>query len=112
VVLGGRERCDTPEEWCAALLATGPVSVVVVTDGAVAADAAGIVRVPGLSVRAVDTTGAGDAFTGALAWRLGAGDTLAEAVRFAVRVGAAAVTKAGAQGSLPTLEEVATLPFR
>jgi ribokinase len=102
---------DTPEQWCDALLAMGPRSVVVTlgADGVIAADATGIVRVPGLAVRVVDTTGAGDAFTGALAWRLGAGDTLAEAVRFAVRVGAAAVTKTGAQGSFPTLEEVTDL---
>ncbi len=59
-------------------------------------------------MKAVDTTGAGDAFTGALAWRLGAGDDLETAVRFAVRVGAA-VTNAGAQESFPTLEEVAAL---
>jgi ribokinase len=54
----------------------------------------------------VDTTGAGDASTGALAWQLGVGDLLADAVRFAVRVGAAAVTRPGAQESYPTLEEV------
>jgi ribokinase len=59
-----------------------------------------------MRVRAVDTTGAGDAFTGALAWRLSVGDDLETAARFAVRVGAAAVTKAGAQESYPTLEEV------
>jgi ribokinase len=103
-----REAADDPEGWCAALLARGPRSVVVTlgADGAVAADASGTVRVPGVPVRVVDTTGAGDAFTGALAWRLGSGDTLADAVRFAVRVGAAAVTRPGAQDSFPTIEEV------
>jgi ribokinase len=50
----------------------------------------------------VDTTGAGDAFTGALAWRLGAGDPLPDAVRYAVRVAAASVTGPGAQSSFPT----------
>jgi ribokinase len=102
---------DTPESWAAGLLALGPRSVVVTLGaaGALVADPAGHVRIPSLPVNAVDTTGAGDAFTGALAWRLGAGDDLETAVRFAVRVGAAAVTRAGAQESFPTLEEVAAL---
>ncbi|PKA33362.1 PfkB family carbohydrate kinase, partial [Streptomyces sp. SM8] len=63
-------------------------------------------RVPSLKVEAVDTTGAGDAFTAALAWRLGLGESLVEAARYAVRVGAAAVTRPGAQASYPTAEEV------
>jgi len=50
----------------------------------------------------VDTTGAGDAFTGALAWRLAAGDDLAAAIGVAVRAGAVAVTRRGAQPSFPT----------
>jgi hypothetical protein len=86
-----------------------PPDVTLGAAGALVADPAGNVRIPSLPVKAVDTTGAGDAFTGALAWRLGAGDDLETAVRFAVRVGAAAVTKAGAQESFPTVEEVAAL---
>ncbi|MCZ0973273.1 PfkB family carbohydrate kinase [Streptomyces albulus] len=58
----------------------------------------------------MDTTGAGDAFTGALATRLAGGAALADAARFAVRVGAAAVTKPGAQPSYPTAEDLARLP--
>ncbi|MEE4541158.1 ribokinase [Streptomyces sp. V4-01] len=54
-------------------------------------------RVPAVRVPVVDTTGAGDAFTGALAWRLAEGDGLAAAVGWAVRAGAAAVGEAGAQ---------------
>lgn len=102
---------ESPEDWASSLLALGPRSVVVTLGaaGALVAAPDGAVRVPSMRVRAVDTTGAGDAFTGALAWRLGVGDDLETAVRFAVRVGAAAVTKAGAQDSYPTLEEVAAL---
>jgi ribokinase len=95
-------------EQAAALLGLGPRSVVV-TLGAAGAYAAA----PGVGtgvaspeVRVVDTTGAGDAFTGALAWRLALGDDLADATAFAVRVGAAAVRKQGAQSSYPSLAEV------
>ncbi|MDG4864006.1 ribokinase, partial [Streptomyces sp. T-3] len=42
-------------------------------------------------------------------WRLGAGDPLTDAAAYAARVGAAAVTKEGAQASYPTAEEVAAL---
>ncbi|MEU1800679.1 ribokinase [Streptomyces sp. NPDC019937] len=100
-----------PEAWASALLARGPRSVVVTLGGAGAlvADGDRTVHVPSLPVDAVDTTGAGDAFTGALAWRLGIGDDLETAVRYAVRVGAAAVTRAGAQVSFPTADEVAAL---
>ncbi|MER6114436.1 ribokinase [Streptomyces sp. NPDC001743] len=102
---------ETPEEWARGLLALGPRSVVV-TLGAAGAlvagplDGAGV-RVASPRVEAVDTTGAGDAFTAALAWRLGLGESLVEAARYAVRVGAAAVTRPGAQDSYPTAEEVA-----
>ncbi|MEU2777121.1 ribokinase [Streptomyces sp. NPDC007162] len=107
-MLGESAKGSTAEDWCTALLRLGPQSVVVTlgADGAVAADASGPVRVPGMPVAAVDTTGAGDAFTGALAWRLAKGDTLTQALEFAVRVGAAAVTRAGAQDSFPTLEQL------
>ncbi len=73
------------------------------------ASGAGVFRVPSVKVDAVDTTGAGDAFTAALAWRLGTGESLAEAAAYAARVGAAAVTKAGAQASYPTAAEAEAL---
>jgi ribokinase len=60
-------------------------------------------------VDVVDTTGAGDAFVGALAVQLGRDASLEEAVPYAVRAGAAAVTKEGAQGALPTPGVVETL---
>ncbi|HLG70971.1 MAG TPA: ribokinase [Chloroflexota bacterium] len=53
-------------------------------------------------VNAVDTTGAGDAFVGALAAALSRGSDMATAVRAANAVGAAATLKQGAQSSLPT----------
>jgi ribokinase len=62
-----------------------------------------------VKVDAVDTTGAGDAFTAALAWRLGAGESLADSAAYAARVGAVAVTREGAQASFPTAEEITSL---
>lgn len=102
----------TPDAWAHALRERGARSVVVTLggDGALVLDAAGVHTVPGVRVEAVDTTGAGDAFTGALATRLARGDSLPEAARFAVRVGAAAVTKPGAQPSYPTAAELDALP--
>lgn len=107
----GDEAGEAPEQWARGLSALGPRSVVI-TLGAAGAfvagpDDGGGVRVAGPRVEAVDTTGAGDAFTAALAWRLGLGESLVEAARYAVRVGAAAVTRQGAQESYPTAEEVA-----
>ncbi|MFE0448868.1 ribokinase [Streptomyces fungicidicus] len=112
VILGDTAGAgDRPEDWARLLLEKGPRSVVVTLggEGALVASPEGVARVPSVKVRAVDTTGAGDAFTAALAWRLGAGEPLAEAAAYAARVGAVAVTREGAQVSYPTAAEVAAL---
>ncbi|WP_195334924.1 ribokinase [Paraclostridium bifermentans] len=57
-------------------------------------------------VDAVDTTAAGDSYTGALSVAFSKGENIEVAMDFASRVGALCVTKEGAQSSLPTLEEV------
>jgi ribokinase len=91
-----------------ALLDKG-VRTVVITLGA---EGALIVRpgeathVKGISVDAVDTTGAGDAFTAGLAVALAEGKTLEQATRFANLAGALSTTKPGAMPSLPTRDEV------
>ncbi|MFD7486411.1 ribokinase [Streptomyces mirabilis] len=110
-VIVGTDLGDSPEDWASALLALGPRSVVITLGarGALVASADGAARVPSVKVETVDTTGAGDAFTAALAWRLGLDEPLAEAAAYAARVGAAAVTRAGAQESFPTAEEVASV---
>jgi ribokinase len=66
-------------------------------------------RFDSVPVQAVDTTAAGDAFCGTLAAGLAAGRSLRDAMRFAVAAGALAVTRPGAQASLPTAAEVAAL---
>jgi ribokinase len=63
-------------------------------------------RIPAFSVKAVDTTAAGDAFNGGLACALGRGAALADAIRYANAVAALSVTRMGAQPSLPTASEV------
>ena len=96
---------DDPASAALALCRAGTPSAVITlgAEGAVVATgSAEVTRVPSPRVTAVDSTGAGDAFTGALAARLLAGDHLEAAVRHAVRVGAYAVQHSGAQPSYPT----------
>jgi ribokinase len=66
--------------------------------------------IPALPVdHVVDTTGAGDAFVGALAVMIAEGADLDQAVRIAVEVGALAVTRLGAQASYPSRRDVRQL---
>lgn len=68
-----------------------------------------ITRIPPTKVVAVDTTGAGDAFTGAVAARLAAGESLDEAAAFASVAAALAATKKGTQTAYPDTAEVQLL---
>ena len=68
-----------------------------------------IARVPAFDVSVVDTTGAGDTFCGALAVALAEGQAPEQALRFASAAGALAVTKPGAQPSLPWRAQVDAL---
>ena len=61
---------------------------------------------PARKVTAVDTTAAGDSFTAAFALALSEGKSCSEAIRFGQKVSAIAVTRKGAQTSIPTREEV------
>ena len=89
----------------------GPDAVVVTlgAEGALVVDGGGVTAVPAPNVEAVDATAAGDAFCGALADALVRGEGLRDAARWAVAAGAVAVTRAGAQSSLPTAAEVEAL---
>jgi ribokinase len=64
--------------------------------------------VPAHRVNVVDTTAAGDAYTGALGVAIGKGDSIVAAAKYAGVVAALSVTRAGAQPSLPTQSEVET----
>ncbi len=69
-------------------------------------------HVPGFKVKAVDTTAAGDTFTGALAVALAEGQPLLRAARFANAAAALSVTKRGAQDSVPRLRDIHRLLHR
>jgi ribokinase len=89
-------------------LATQMRAPVIVTLGARGAllvpgeGAASVEHIAAEQVEAVDTTGAGDAFAGALAAELASGSPLTEAARVAVRCAGLSVTVAGARGGMPT----------
>ncbi len=80
----------------------GAAGAVIVTDDEVTV-------VPAPVVEPVDTTAAGDAFRAALAIGLVSGQPATAAAEFAVRVGAAATLRTGAQPSLPTRSELEDL---
>jgi ribokinase len=61
---------------------------------------------PAFAVNVVDTTGAGDAFCGALAWALAEGRDLEDAVRFGAAAGALACRAVGARAGLPDRAEL------
>lgn len=65
--------------------------------------------VPAIRVRTVDSTGAGDAFAGALAVALAEGQALPDAIRFATAAGALSVQVEGAQASMPEREAIEEL---
>ncbi|QCB95820.1 ribokinase [Arthrobacter sp. PAMC25564] len=106
---------EAPEtEWEAAVAqfaAYGLAQVLVTlgSQGSVVLDSTSdtpVVRIAPTRVDAVDTTGAGDAFTGAVAARLAAGDALVDAARYASVAAAMAATRKGTQTAYPTAAEV------
>ena len=100
-----REEAGRAARALRARLADAATSAVVLTlgeRGALMTTASTSQSVAALVVDVVDTTGAGDAFCGALATALASGDTLRTAVVFANAAGAAAVTVLGATPSMPT----------
>ncbi len=74
--------------------------------GSLLVNAQGSTYVSATSVRAVDTTGAGDAFIGSLAYFLAAGKSLAEAMRRANHIAAISVQASGTQTSFPTADQL------
>ena len=102
---------DDAEAAGRALLARGVGTVVVTLGaaGAVAVGATGVIRVPAFPVEAIDTVGAGDAFSGTLAAALAAGAPIADALLAANAAGALTCTRRGAVDAMPTRGEVLAL---
>ena len=97
-----------PEDSARRLLDKGPKAVVVTLggEGCLVVDEQGAAPSPAYRVKPVDTTGAGDCFTGGLAFGLSKGRPLREAVKIAQAAAAIAVTRVGAQAAMPTMQEV------
>jgi ribokinase len=110
-VLTGRspDASSDAEEVAQELIRAGVKQVVMTLGerGALIVNASSCKHVPAPEMRAVDTTGAGDAFNAGLATAMANGENLESAVRFAVIAGALAVTKEGVIPSLPRRQEVA-----
>lgn len=90
------------------LLAKGVKTVIITLGdkGLMLASKDGREMIASNKVQAVDSTAAGDAFTGAVAFGLANGKSIKEAVVYANVVASISVTRYGAQPSMPTFEEV------
>jgi ribokinase len=108
LLAGGVTPNTLDEVRAAAARLEGPGAVVVTMGeaGALLYDAGDVVHFPAPPVQAIDTVGAGDAFCGALADALARGLDLEGAVPWGIHAGAVAVTRAGAQPSMPTRDDV------
>ena len=122
-LLGREAPAAEGEDWSAVaaafagagfhrVLVTLGAQGVVVLDGAGSAQEVTIERIAATRIEPVDTTGSGDAFTGGLATRLAAGDSLVEAARYASVAAAHAATGRGAQASYGTDADVVALRDR
>ncbi len=105
-LLGGQ-----PVTWrdaATSLLEFGPQCVVVSLGkaGAVIVDQNGYVQISAPEVQVIDSTGAGDAFCGAFAAAICSGADRVDAARTGVLAGSLAVTKRGAQPSIPNVAEI------
>jgi ribokinase len=99
----------TPEAMLAEIRRRYPAAAVVLTLGAsgvIYADADQQIQVPAEAVQAVDTTAAGDTFTGYFLAALAAGEAIERALCLATRAAALCVTRPGAAASIPTRAEV------
>lgn len=69
------------------------------------------ILIPAYKVQPVDTTGAGDTFNGAFAVAIAAGMSIEESIQFGNLAASLSIQKFGAQGGMPTLEEIKRSPF-
>ena len=96
------------------LLARGPKTVILTLGerGSLLVTPDHIELVPAERVKAVDTTGAGDAFIGSLAYFLGVGKPLTDAIHRANKIAAISVQHPGTQTSFPDVADIPTKLMR
>jgi ribokinase len=113
LLLGDGDGAEPPE-MAMALRSRFAADIVLTLggDGALLADGRGVIGLAPHRVAVVDSVGAGDAFCGALGARLAWGDELRDAAAYANAAGALAVTRVGAEPSMPTSAEVDELLAR
>ncbi|MFT6058481.1 MAG: ribokinase [Pseudohongiellaceae bacterium] len=104
-------KVDSPESAENAadfLLKAGVLNVALTMGckGVLLANSEGCEVIPATTVKAIDTTAAGDCFNGSLAVALASKETLREAVIFAARAASISVTRIGAQDSMPLQHEL------
>lgn len=103
------ETEDEAEKAADRLLQFGTNEVIITlgSKGCIFKDKRGhLIKQPAFSVKTVDSTAAGDTFIGALAAARTSGQSMKGSLRFASAAAALAVTKAGAQSSIPSRQEV------
>lgn len=109
-ILTGEEVVDEDSllKACKILLDDGIKELIVTLGekGCLLVNNSGHKKFESIRVEAVDTTAAGDSFTGALAFAIDEGKSIEEAIDLATHVAAISVTKKGAQSSLPSMEVV------
>jgi 2-dehydro-3-deoxygluconokinase len=112
----GEQLCGTSEPdailgWCHARGARR-VALKLGPQGAIGSDGVRRERVPGYAVNAVDATGAGDCFAGALLARMAAGEDFFQAIAYANAAAALTCTGYGAVAPLPRPPQVQALLAR
>ncbi|MDR1780828.1 MAG: ribokinase [Tannerella sp.] len=104
----------TVKDWSSArrasdIISAKGVDIVIITlgaKGALVKEGTDYFEIPAVKVEAVDTTAAGDTFCGALCVGISEGKNIADAVKFACQAAAIAVTRMGAQASVPYRHEI------
>ena len=100
---------DDPDKIITTLLALYPSMRILLTlgeEGAWHADSSGVLKQPAHEVNAVDTTGAGDTFTGYFLAEYAKGMPIEEVLNIACKAAALSVTRPGAASSIPNREEI------
>jgi ribokinase len=109
LLTGRAVRSEADAETAGRMLMAQGVSTVIVTlgeGGSLAVGPTGTIRVPGFAVDAIDTVGAGDAFSGGLAASLAAGVPIQDALVVASATAGLTCTRRGGVDAMPTGEEV------